>query len=193
MWRKAQGPAVATAGPCLLWRIGRRIGRLAGSLPLTALGRRGAVLGVLVGNPVALPEPPPEVDHPAPAGAERVVRVILPVAGHRRVADRTSHLIHRFGPSRTSGISHTAPSVRLLGGTLVTRLPVGRRGRRLGLRLRLGLGARRAVAVRLRLPVAVGPGPAVVGLVEARALEDDRPAAAEEALELVLLARRALR
>src|SRR5437763_1760242 len=53
-------------------------------------------------------------------------------------------------------------------------------------RLSLGLGgARLGVGFLLA-------GPAVIGFVEAGALEDDGPAATEEAFELVLLARRAL-
>src|SRR5206468_2647373 len=82
----------------------------------------GAVVrGVLPGDPVVFPEPPPEVNQPAPARTERIVRVVLPGGGHRRVTDGTPHLTHRFGPPRTSGIPHSihvTASLRLLRAAL---------------------------------------------------------------------------
>src|SRR5207247_11412227 len=91
---------------------------------------------------------------------------------------------------------HTPRSPLLPGPALVAgfargRGPVTGGGgipARAGRGFRFCLSFRRRVRIRLLIR-----RPAVVRLVEPGPLEDDRPAAAEEAFELVLLARRALR
>src|SRR5262245_52896557 len=111
------------------------------SLPL--VGGRTVVRRRRVGHPVFFAQPAAQINDPAPAGTERIVRVILPVPRHRRVTDRTPHLIHRFGPPRTSGFLHatgpTASLVLLAATALAAGLAVGfgLRGRR---RFTLALG-----------------------------------------------------
>jgi hypothetical protein len=68
-------------------------------------GCRTIVAWGLIRNPILFSQPATQIDDPASLRAEWVIRVFLPVSRHRPFANRTSHLIHRFLPTRTSGIS----------------------------------------------------------------------------------------
>jgi len=133
---KTQNPPVATGGFCVARHFRYTTGRSLpmerdrdmenrpedrpagkqcgdGVLSLAFGGCRGIVGWSLIRYPIFFPKPAPKIDDPAPARAERIVWVILPVSWHRSIANRTPHFIHRFAPSRTSGIpgiTHTTHS-----------------------------------------------------------------------------------
>lgn len=88
-----------------------RPGRAAGWVEeaLLLLVGRGQGWAILLGggldNPVLLVQPAPQVNCPAAFGTERVIRIVLPVAGHGCVTDRAPHRFHRPRPAPTSRIS----------------------------------------------------------------------------------------
>lgn len=155
------------------------------------LCRRGPAPPVGVGHAIPFPEPPTEVDQPAPLRTERVVRVLGPVRRHAGVANRARRLIHRPFPTQTSGFFLLAVLLALPGTTLL----LGRGRRRRTRRGAVGFGSLGRLRVRFRrvglLRVLVRLAP-VIRFVEPRPLEQYRRPAAEQAAEFLLLALRAL-